>query len=536
MDTTTPRAVVIGTGAGGLSAAAFLARAGFQVTALEQGPYVGGSLTPFEREGFTFDVGINYVGGCRPGQLLYEELAALGLDASALFTEIEPDGFDIYRFPDFEVRNCAGLERFHARLRALFPEEAEGLAEVFDTVSCVHDLMALATRPRREGHHASDVKPLRVLPRLWRLSRVTWGDFLARHLEDARARAALSAMCGDWGLPPGRAAALGALGIIADYADGAFFPRGGGGGLLAALVEAARAHGVTFRTGAAARHIHLSRGAVIGVELEDGEAFEADVVVSDVDPTVTLGHLVGPQYLPAALRERVSRTEPSTGMAIVYLGLRRNLARYGMSGANVWSYPSTDLDGLREPFSRGELPPKLPLFLSSSSLKDPSGRLAPPGGSTLEVTTFVPEELFGRWAAVAPKARGADYAERKEVLADRMLREVEERFPGLIGDLAVREVATPVTWVDTLRAPHGGPYGPAMTPLQAGRHRFRTRTPVQGLFLSGQGVFSHGISPVLLSGRLAAHAAEQYFERRARLRHHLGWGRSWTSEADAPPV
>ncbi|HEX5746305.1 MAG TPA: NAD(P)/FAD-dependent oxidoreductase [Archangium sp.] len=529
------KAVVIGTGAGGLAAAGFLARSGFDVTALEQGPHLGGSLAPFERQGFTFDVGIHYVGQCGPGQFMSRQLAALGLDSSALFSELEPDGFDIYRFPDFEVRNCKGLERFHARLQALFPEEEAGLAGVFGLLGRVRQLMALGVRPHDGRLHASDLAPLRAVPALWHWNRRTWGELLQHHLKDERARAALSAMCFDWGLPPGRVAALAALGIIADYSDGAYFPRGGGGALLQALVDAARGHGVTFRTHAAARRILVSQGHVTGVELEDGEPFEADVVVSDVDPTVTLGHLVGPEHLPARLRARVARTEPSLGMAVVYLGLRRDLRQHGMSAANLWSHPATDLDGQFEPLGRGELPPELSLFLSSNSLKDPTGSLAPPGCSTLEVVTFVPEAMFERWASLPAGARGEDYPAFKERLADRMLDEVEARFPGLVGDIAVREVATPLTWLDSLRAPHGGVYGPAMTPRQAGLHRFRTRTPVEGLFLAGQGVLSMGISPVLLSGRLAAHAAEHYTGKRGRLRHHLGEGRAWYSEADAPP-
>jgi all-trans-retinol 13,14-reductase len=102
----TRKAVVIGTGAGGLAAAGFLARFGFDVTAVEQAPHLGGSLAPFERQGFTFDVGIHYVGGCRPGLLMYEQLAALGLDSSALFSELEPDGFDIYRRTRARERRC----------------------------------------------------------------------------------------------------------------------------------------------------------------------------------------------------------------------------------------------------------------------------------------------------------------------------------------------------------------------------------------------------------------------------------------------
>ncbi|WP_146209747.1 hypothetical protein [Vitiosangium sp. GDMCC 1.1324] len=47
--------------------------------------------------------------------------------------------------------------------------------------------------------------------------------------------------------------------------------------------------------------------------------------------------------------------------------------------------------------------------------------------------------------------------------------------------------------------------------------RFRTRTPVDGFFLAGQGVLLKGLSPVLLSGRLATRAAERFTERRGRL-------------------
>jgi all-trans-retinol 13,14-reductase len=88
-------AVVIGTGAGGLAAAGYLARAGFRVVTLEQGAHPGGNLAPFERDGFTFDTGLHYVGQCGPGQLVGEVLAGLGINASELFREIEPDGLDI---------------------------------------------------------------------------------------------------------------------------------------------------------------------------------------------------------------------------------------------------------------------------------------------------------------------------------------------------------------------------------------------------------------------------------------------------------
>lgn len=97
-------AVIIGTGAGGLSAAAHLAKRGFQVVALDQADRIGGFLAPFTLEGYTFDPGVHYVGRARCGQVFDATIGELGVDVERLFVEMDPEGFDIYRFPDFEVR------------------------------------------------------------------------------------------------------------------------------------------------------------------------------------------------------------------------------------------------------------------------------------------------------------------------------------------------------------------------------------------------------------------------------------------------
>jgi len=54
--------IVIGTGAGGLTAAAYLARSGIEVLVLEQASQFGGYLNPFERRGYHFDPGVHYMG------------------------------------------------------------------------------------------------------------------------------------------------------------------------------------------------------------------------------------------------------------------------------------------------------------------------------------------------------------------------------------------------------------------------------------------------------------------------------------------
>ena len=106
------RVVVVGTGAGGLCATAFLAKQGIEVVALERSTHVGGLLNPYSREGYLFDPGVHYLAQCGPGQAMDRLLDALGLSSAELMAEMDPDGFDVYRFPDFEVRMCRGAEAY----------------------------------------------------------------------------------------------------------------------------------------------------------------------------------------------------------------------------------------------------------------------------------------------------------------------------------------------------------------------------------------------------------------------------------------
>lgn len=509
--------IVVGTGAGGLATAAFLARRGVGVLALEQAASLGGYLSPFRRGPYTFDVGVHYVGGCGPGGILHRTLGALGLDASSLFSPMDPDGFDLLRVGDLSLRMCVGDAAWHHRLATSFPAEARGLDRLFDVLGSIREAMDGLMRLQVGGRPRSWVRFLAAVPRFVQAWRTPWLVLLERLIRDPILRAVLCANVLGTGVAPSRLPSLVALHYLGHFLEGAFVPRGTAGSLRDALVEAGRAAGAGYRTRADVVRILVEGGAAVGVELASGERIPARAVVAAGDVRETFGRLVPPEVLPARYRHRVDGLVPSSSAFVVYLGLRRDVGDHGLPACNVWDHaeadPRTWFRGLEE----GRLVEPPDFMLSSPSRVDPAGGRAPSGCSTLEVVSGAPWPLFAAWEGTTRGARGAAYEALKAAMTDRILRRVEERWPGLVGDVEVCEASTPLTNVSWVRACQGALCGPALAPGQVGPQRPGTVTPLPGLFLAGATVVGGGVFGCLHSGHLAARAVAK--------RLHVGWGR-----------
>lgn len=496
---------IIGTGAGGLTAAAHLSKKGFEVIGFERNEWLGGLMAPFERNGYEFDPGVHYVGQLAPDQPFAQEFLQLGIDPLDLFAPMDDD-FDIFRFPDFEIAMCAGIERYRERLVEAFPGDVRGVDRV---VRAVEHLQAAQTlqAPRRQtvGAYMGALGMVSLV----RWMKATYAHYLDWACEDDRLKAVFSAQCGDYGLPPSRAPAWLGLGLLSHYASGAWFPKGGSGALRDALVNVATANGAEFHSQTAISRIVVSDGAVEAVESDDGGRWEVDGVVAAIDPRHVYGALLDLEAVPNAIVERLPTTESSLGGLTLYLGLSKDLGEEGWGAQNVWDYPSWDIDALYEPVFRGELPDEMFFFISPNSLKDPTGSMAPQGSTAVEVVTSAPWAPFARWENVPPSERGEAYEENMERLEDRMRGELADRHPELVADIEVCELASPLAFRHHLNAIEGGFYGPAQTPEQSMRNRFSSRTAVHGLALAGQGVLAGGVYPSMMSGRIGASVIEK---------------------------
>ncbi len=123
--------VVIGSGIAGLTSAAILSKKGKSVLVLEQHSKPGGYLHCFNRFGERFDTGAHYVGAMEPGQAFHTLLNYMGVYKDDIFVPMDPDGFDVFRYPKFEIQFPKGYENLIERLSERFPSEREGIVGYF---------------------------------------------------------------------------------------------------------------------------------------------------------------------------------------------------------------------------------------------------------------------------------------------------------------------------------------------------------------------------------------------------------------------
>jgi all-trans-retinol 13,14-reductase len=493
--------IVIGSGAGGLTAAVALAQSGKKVLVLEQHDRPGGWTHSFTLEGYRFSPGVHYIGDLQEGGGLRHIYDGLGVSQDLTFCELNPDGYDHIVIGDRRIDFPKGKENLIARLKSNFPQEAKGIDGYFsDMVSMIESLS-------RIGDLNHPLKSAGSAPTILKWMRATGADLINAHVTDPVLRGVLAGQSGDHGLPPSRVSAFMHAGITNHYLNGGYYPLGGSFSIPRAFVKALNRAGGEIRLNGSVKHILLEGKKVLGVEMESGEQIRASVVISNADPGVTYGKLIGPDNLSLRLRKKFQSIQYSTSCLSLFFATDMDLRAAGLDSGNFWFYDHADLDkiysdGLTDAMLQNETPPGL--FLTVTTLKDPSKIHS--GHHTCESFAFVGYQAFENWAHTQYGARPADYHAMKEDLAWRMVRGLEKHIPGLSRHIVFSNLGTPLTNEHYLNATRGNLYGIEKSPSQVGPWAFQPRTEFDGLFLCGASTLSHGVSGVTASGIDAAKA------------------------------
>ena len=480
-----PRAVVIGSGFGGLAAAIRLGARGYRVTVLERLPEPGGRASVFRQDGFVFDAGPTII----TAPFLLEELWALCGRRMEDDIELRPmNPFYQIRFQDGAVFNYSGDEAAMAAEVARFaPDDLAGYQRFMRESEAIYRVGFERLGDVPFSHWTSMAK---VAPDLVRLG--AWRSvhrMVARFVLDERLRTVLSFHPLLVGGNPFTASAIYSLIAFLERRWGVHFVMGGTGRLIRMLAALIHDQGNLVRCNAEVAEILVENGAATGVRLADGEVMPADLVVSNADASWTYMKLIAPQHRRRWTDRRIERARHSMSLFVWYFGTKR---RYENVAHHTIMLGPRYRELLADIFKRHVLADDFSLYLHRPTATDTS--LAPPGCDAFYVLSPVPHLASGTdWSQAAEPYRRAIAAELGRTI-----------LPGLENEIVTSRIMTPQDFHDRLLSHQGAAFG--MEPRLTQSAWFRPHNvseDVAGLYLVGGGTHpGAGLPGVLCSAKV----------------------------------
>ncbi|MCA9538938.1 MAG: phytoene desaturase [Myxococcales bacterium] len=486
-----PRAAVIGSGFGGLAAAIRLQASGAPTVLFEARDQPGGRAYVYRDQGFTFDAGPTVITAPQCLEELYD-LAGQRLSDHVDMLPVDPFYRLIWADGTRFDYNGDG-ERMLEQIRALNPDDVEGYLRFVDYAKDVFEqgYSELASAPFLRFRDM-----VRVAPQLMRL-RADRSVFktVARFVREAHLRQALSFHSLLVGGNPFETSSIYTLIHYLERKWGVFFPRGGTGALVQALVELFKSLGGEVRLSCPVERVTLDESGPRALHLIDSPAGRAepfDLVVSNADIHHTYRRLYGQDVRAARTADRLEKMDWSMSLFVLYFGTDRT---YSESVAHHTVLFGPRYKGLLDDIFHGaSVPDDFSLYLHAPTVTDPS--MAPPGCGAFYVLSPVPH--LGRaavdWDAMAP------------AYADRILASLESEMPDLRQHVVTKRWMTPLDFRDTLHAYHGAAFSVAPRLTQSAWFRPHNRdATLPGLYLVGAGTHpGAGVPGVVNSAKATA--------------------------------
>ena len=534
--------IVAGAGHNGLTAAAYLARAGLDVLVVEKNDWIGGAAVSRSlHEGWTYS-NCSYVCSLLRREIARDlDLPKYGLqvipyEGGASFTR-DGDHFAYYsdhnalrrEMARHSPRDADAYQRYaQAIMRQCRFIRPFLLRNAPDPLSLrPRDLSEMAYLVRRAWNLGS--RELAETLRFWTMSI---GDFLDQHFENdlIKAHLAGSGIIGT-GLgvySPGTAYVLlhHYMGDI-DGGIGAWgFARGGMGAISAALAASFEDHGGTILTGSGVGEILTRGGRVTGVALEDGREFRAPVVASNMDVKRTFLKTLNPDALPDDFRTAVARFKIRGSSAKLNIALDRMPAFPAapehasfLRGDMHVSESLPELERAYDDWKAGRWSDRPYIDMLIPSQIDPT--MAPTGAHMMTVfVQYAPYEL-----EVNGSRSGENWDDaRREALARTVLDQMEIACPDIRDRIEHMEVRSPLDLEREVGLTEGNIFQGELTfdqlffnrpvPGYAGYD-----SPVRGLYLCGSSAHPGGG----VMGAPGANAARTILRRETRNNRMAGY-------------
>ena len=493
--------IIIGSGMGGMAAASALSQTGHKVLLLEQYDKLGGQTHSFSREGFSWDAGIHYLSGYAPGEPDRRTLDWL-CDTPI---ELAPMGavYDYLHIGDAEpLPLTRPYEAQILDLKDRFPGEGKAIDAWFSAVKEAREAALTVFQTRAMPQPFGEVMEWWKRDAIKRWCGRTTAEVAAEITDNADLINALVAQWGDHGGRPSIASfAVHALVAHSWLECGAWYPVGGAAAIAEHMLPVINKAGGEARAGVRVESLLVEKDRVIGVRTDDGEAIFADAVISNIGAQETVDRLLPETHGAQDWVDEIQSFGPSICHFSLFLGFEGDIEGAGATKANHWLYPTNETDVIWKDAPNG-VPPGM--FLSFASLKDPEHDPGAKRRHSAELVAWTDWSVVERWAGQAPGERSEDYAAFKKQVEERLFEQLQSYFPDLADLVVYKELSTPLSTAAITGHRKGAFYGLEVTPKRMLSDALRMKTPIKGLYLSGQDTVSPGIPGAMWGGVLCA--------------------------------
>lgn len=489
---TKKKVIIIGAGFGGLSAAALLARDGFEVLVLEKNGQSGGRAMVYEEKGFVFDMGPSWYLMPDVFEKFFAEFGKKPEDFFKL-TRLDP-AYRIYHAKNDYVDLSADLEKNLSLFERLEVGSAEQLKRYLQQSKYQYDV-SMKDFLYRDYTSLLQFFNRRMLVEGRKLHVFESLDtYTRRFFKNDKLRKILEYSMVFLGGAPKNTPAIYSLMSHIDFNLGVWYPEGGIGRVVQALEQLARSYGAQFRFNTSVDHISVLDNRATSVVV-NGEKIAADIVISNADYHFTETALLDTEHQSYPEKYWQKRTlAPSAFM--MYLGYDRKIK--GLEHHTLFF----DNDWVRHFDAIFDKPgwPEFPSYYVSCATKtDPT--IAPPGGEALVI--------------LVPLAAGLeDTDEVRAAYAEKVLVHLEGILGENLHEAAVQKIISQRDFKSLFNAYQGTALGLSHTLRQTAVFRPKHQSKkVSNLYYTGQ--YTHpgiGMPMCLISSQLVAAAINEAYD------------------------
>lgn len=477
--------VIIGAGMGGLVCGAVLLREGYSVCIIEKNKQIGGCLQSYARDKVVFDAGVHYVGSLDKGQNLYQIFKYIGVMDKLKLRRMDMDAFDriLIEGDPKEYRFAQGYDNFIAQLLKDFPEEENAIRKYCALMQEVCERFPLYRL--RSGSDGREKEAVLGWDTKTLIDSLTTNPTL---------RAVLAG--NNWlyaGQPEKTPFYVHAL-ILNHYIESAWKCLDGGSQIGHLIAREIRSGGGVIVRDMEVKRLAEENGQISFAELPDGSRVYGKKFISNIHPAKTL-EMTSTDQIKPVYRKRIKNLENSISSFTINVVLKKDCREYINSNyyfqraGATWSLTN---------YTEANWPLGWGIFFATGSKMNEYA-------DGVTILTYMRFEEVQAWADTyntvsSVNSRGETYEAFKQRKAEKLLDEVEKRFPGFRDCVDRYYTTTPLSFRDYIGNDDGSMYGIVKDYRDPLRTFISPRTKVPNLFLTGQNLNMHGVLGASMSG------------------------------------